>query len=121
MSTLDEWLADAAKALGLPPDTVPADLRNQLLDLTRDVAHGVARIAGPLTTYQVGLAVGRGASPSAAIAALADVVRAHEGERADRDSDPAGPPAPGADTSVPAAQEQQPLSPAGGENSEAQP
>jgi hypothetical protein len=31
-----------------------------VLDLTRDVAHGVARPAAPLTAYLVGMAVGRG-------------------------------------------------------------
>ena len=31
-----------------------------VLDLTRDVAHGVARPAAPLTAYLVGVAVGRG-------------------------------------------------------------
>lgn len=30
----------------------------ELLDLTREVAHNVARPAGPVTTYYVGLAVG---------------------------------------------------------------
>jgi len=45
-----------------------------VLDLTRDVAHGVARPAAPLTAYLVGVAVGRGlALPDAAgrVAALA--------------------------------------------------
>ena len=45
-----------------------------MLDLTRDVAHGVARPAAPLTAYLVGMAVGRGlALPDAAkrIAVLA--------------------------------------------------
>ena len=36
--------------------------------MTRDVAHGVARIAGPLTCYLVGIAVGRGADPAQALA-----------------------------------------------------
>jgi len=31
-----------------------------VLDLARDVAHGVARPAAPLTTYLAGLAVGAG-------------------------------------------------------------
>ena len=45
-----------------------------MLDLTRDVAHGVARPAAPLTAYLVGVAVGRGLALSDAarrIAALA--------------------------------------------------
>ncbi len=70
MSTLDDWIVQASRALDLPPDAIPADLRNELLDLTRDVAHGVARIAGPLTCYLVGVAVGRGQAPSSALASL---------------------------------------------------
>ena len=70
MSTLDDWIVQASRALDLPPDAIPADLRNELLDLTRDVAHGVARIAGPLTCYLVGVAVGRGQAPSHALASV---------------------------------------------------
>jgi hypothetical protein len=111
MSTLDDWLIDSARALGLDTPAIPADLRNELLDLTRDVAHGVARIAGPLTCYQVGLAVGRGAAPSAALAAVADLARARLAQSDTADGDAARPssapdPAvPGGDTAVPAARE----------------
>ena len=51
-----------------------SELRDELLNLTRDVAHGVARIAGPLTCYLVGIAVGSGAEPSAALATLSELV-----------------------------------------------
>jgi hypothetical protein len=68
MSTLDDWLGQACDALDLPADSIPTDRRDALLDLTRDVAHGVARIAGPLTCYLVGIAVGRGADPAQALA-----------------------------------------------------
>lgn len=74
MSTLDDWIAQASGALDVPADSISTDLRNELLDLTRDVAHGVARVAGPLTCYLAGIAVGRGAEPSAAVAALAALV-----------------------------------------------
>lgn len=67
MNTLDEWTAAACAALGLDPATVSRDL---VLDLARDVAHGVARPAAPLSTYLVGLAVGRGADPAEASATL---------------------------------------------------
>jgi hypothetical protein len=70
MSTLDDWIAQAGAALDLPADSIPDDLRDALLDLTRDVAHGVARIAGPLTCYLVGIAVGRGADPAQALATV---------------------------------------------------
>ena len=45
-----------------------------VLDLTADVAHGVARPAAPVTAFLVGLAAGRaaerGAEPDAEVAAL---------------------------------------------------
>jgi hypothetical protein len=56
MNVLDDWIATVCDALGLHPDTIDRDL---LLDLTRDVAHGVARPAAPLTSFLVGLAAGR--------------------------------------------------------------
>ncbi len=71
MSTLDDWLDEAGTTLGLTAGSIPVALRNELLDLTRDVAHGVARIAGPLTCYLVGVAVGAGATPTEAVAAVA--------------------------------------------------
>lgn len=93
MSTLEKWLADAAEALSLPPVPIPADLRDELLDLTRDVAHGVARIAGPLTCYLVGLAVAGGAAPSTAIGIVKDLAAQREpaaGPAADNQSEAAG-------------------------------
>lgn len=61
MNVLDAWLADAADVLGIERDAVQRDL---LLDLTRDVAHAVARPAAPLTAFLVGLAAGKaGGSP----------------------------------------------------------
>lgn len=77
MSTLDDWLREATAALQLPADAIPADLRTDLLDVTRDVAHNVARIAGPLTTYLLGLAVARGTAPSAAVEVVKTLALAH--------------------------------------------
>ena len=76
MSTLDDWIAQASSALDLPADSIPNDRRDALLDLTRDVAHGVARIAGPLTCYLVGIAVGRGADPEQALATVSGLAPA---------------------------------------------
>ena len=67
MSTLDDWIAQASTTLDLPPNSIDNTLRDELLDLTRDVAHGVARIAGPLTCYLIGIAVGRGGYPAQAL------------------------------------------------------
>ncbi len=77
MSTLDDWLTDAAAALSLPGVTISPDLRAELLDLTRDVAHGVARVAGPLTCYLIGMAVTAGAPPANAIATLRKLAAEH--------------------------------------------
>ncbi len=66
MSQLDDWLAAAAAELGVDG---PVDM-HLLLDLTRDVAHGVERPAAPLTTYLLGLAVAAGADPAEACARL---------------------------------------------------
>jgi Domain of unknown function (DUF6457) len=57
MSTLQDWTAAVCADLGIDPAT--ADV-TAVLDLARDVAHGVARPAAPLTAYLVGVAVGGG-------------------------------------------------------------
>jgi hypothetical protein len=57
---LDDWLTAVATELGIPaPDQAEV---HAVLDLARDAAHGVARPAAPLTTFLVGVAVGRGAT-----------------------------------------------------------
>lgn len=56
MNLLEDWTATVCQALGLEPGSVDQAL---LLDLTRDVAHAVARPAAPLTVFLVGLAAGR--------------------------------------------------------------
>jgi hypothetical protein len=56
MNVLDDWLIEAADALGIDHGAVQRDL---LLDLTRNVAHEVARPAAPLTAFLVGLAAGK--------------------------------------------------------------
>jgi hypothetical protein len=62
---LQQWLARLAEELGVA-DVVPDEAATRdLLDLTREAAHGVERVAGPLTTFLVGVAVGRGADVAA--------------------------------------------------------
>jgi len=71
MNTLEEWTAAVCADLGLDPARVDITI---VLDLARDVAHGVARPAAPLTAYLLGVAVGQGTTlPDAAgrISALA--------------------------------------------------
>jgi hypothetical protein len=70
MTALDDWTDQVRAALSL--GEVDSTL---VLDLARDVAHGVMRPAAPLSTYLFGLAVGRGADPreaAATITALAE-------------------------------------------------
>lgn len=57
MSTMDDWLTAVARELGLDPAELDSA---RVLDLTRDVAHQVARPAAPLTAYLLGVATGRG-------------------------------------------------------------
>ncbi|GII79180.1 hypothetical protein Sru01_41620 [Sphaerisporangium rufum] len=71
MNVLAEWTALVCQELGIDPEKLDRDV---VLDLTRDVAHGVARPAAPLTAYLLGLAQGAGtAGPDAAgrLAAMA--------------------------------------------------
>lgn len=65
MNPLEQWLAEAIAALDVEQQWSAPD-RDLVLDLARDVAHGVARPAAPLTTYLAGIAVGRGMSPAEA-------------------------------------------------------
>lgn len=60
VNVLEEWTAQVCRELGIDPARVD---RTAVLDLTRDVAHGVARPAAPLTAYLVGLAQGAGTAP----------------------------------------------------------
>jgi hypothetical protein len=49
--TLDEWVAAVSAEFGIGQIDVA-----EVLDLARDVAHGIARPAAPLTCLLVGLA-----------------------------------------------------------------
>ncbi|MBO2449924.1 hypothetical protein J4573_22670 [Actinomadura barringtoniae] len=69
---LEEWIEAVCLELGIDRDRVDRDL---VLDLAKDVAHGVARPGAPLTTFMLGVAVGQGANArdtAARITALAE-------------------------------------------------
>jgi hypothetical protein len=51
--TLDEWVRQVSEELGIGEVDSAS-----VLDLARDVAHGIARPAAPLTCLLVGLAAG---------------------------------------------------------------
>jgi hypothetical protein len=82
MSTMEDWIAAVRAEL----DVDPVDM-TLVLDLARDVAHGVARPAAPLTAYLLGLAVGRGADPRQAAAKVAALAKGWPGRDADGSAD----------------------------------
>jgi hypothetical protein len=63
---MTQWLTRLGEELGTADVTLDDVAVTDLLDLTREAAHGVERVAGPLTTFLVGVAVGRGANLAAA-------------------------------------------------------
>ncbi|HEU5034922.1 MAG TPA: DUF6457 domain-containing protein [Mycobacteriales bacterium] len=71
MNVLEEFLRTSAQALGLDEDAVDRDL---ILELTKDVAHNVARPAAPLAAFLVGLAAGRNGGDADAVRAAATKV-----------------------------------------------
>jgi hypothetical protein len=71
MNQLDEWITEVRTALELLP--AHPDEQKLVLDLARDVAHGVLRPAAPVSAYLLGLAVGRGADPAVAAAAVSEL------------------------------------------------
>ncbi len=61
---LDDWIAAVKSELGIDLDVdVPG-----LLDMTREVAHGVARPAAPLTAFLVGYAAAQAGGGAEAVA-----------------------------------------------------
>lgn len=72
----DEWLAALSAQIGTTDVVLDSDAVHILLDLARDAAHEVERPAAPLTTFLIGVAVGRGASLGAAAALATDLILA---------------------------------------------
>ncbi len=82
--TLVEWAERVGAELELTEEFGTADV-DRILDLARDAAHSVARPAAPLTAYLLGIAVGRGADPSDAAAALRRLALEHAPESSSRE------------------------------------
>ena len=79
MADVEEWLARVGEALGVPvAEVLPKDRRREMLDLTGDIAHNVVRVAVPLTSYLMGVAVGRGASPQEALRIVGGLLPGHD-------------------------------------------
>ena len=71
--TLDQWWDQVTLALEIT-SLAPPELMPQVLDLTREVAHGVSRPAAPLAAFLLGVAVGSGADPEVAGALIAGLL-----------------------------------------------
>ncbi|SOD74573.1 hypothetical protein SAMN05892883_3759 [Jatrophihabitans sp. GAS493] len=64
--TSDDWLARVAADLGVEPLAKTDDL----LDLTREIAHSLERRFGPLTLFLLGQAVAAGGDRDVLVARL---------------------------------------------------
>jgi hypothetical protein len=82
MSTLDDWTDAVCAELGLDPEDAT---QKTVLNLARVVAHTVDRPAAPLTSYLMGVAVGRGQPLAETAAKLQQLAR---GWQADASSKP---------------------------------
>ena len=80
MSPLDRWVEVVCLEFGLPTGSVEV---RTILDMARDVAHGVDRPAAPLTAYLLGLAVGQGHPLESSAAKISEIASGWEPEAAD--------------------------------------
>ncbi|WP_285733641.1 DUF6457 domain-containing protein [Nocardiopsis sp. ATB16-24] len=79
--TLTEWaemVQGELELTGMEP--LRKEDVDRVLDLARDAAHSVARPAAPLTTYLLGIAVGKGTDPSEAAELLSRLALAQRDE-----------------------------------------
>lgn len=76
---LRAWMDTLTEALGLGDVVIDEETLHIILDLARDAAHQIDRPAAPLTTFLVGVAVGRGATVGAT-AARATELALHRGQ-----------------------------------------
>ena len=62
-------------ALGVPvTEVLTEELQEEMLGLTGEIAHGVVRVAVPWTSFLMGAAVGRGASPAEALRMVSELL-----------------------------------------------
>jgi hypothetical protein len=81
MSALDEWAELVCLEFSLPAGSVDSRL---ILDMARDVAHGVDRPAAPLTAYLLGLAVAQGHPLEASAAKISELAAGWESQDSPR-------------------------------------
>ena len=73
MNKLEDFIEAACAELGLSATDVDTTV---VLDLAREVAHNSVRPAAPISTFLLGLAVGRGGDPVELANRLTALVRA---------------------------------------------
>jgi len=86
---LKQWLTTLSAALQTNV-TLDEDAVHILLDLARDSAHEVERVAAPLTTFLVGIAVGRGAALGSTAATATALLMEQESSGAARGTEARG-------------------------------
>lgn len=74
MNEMDAWTGEVRRELGLEDDPQV----RMVLQMAKEVAHGVLRPGAPVTAYLMGLAVGRGADPDDVAARITRLVQKHE-------------------------------------------
>jgi hypothetical protein len=85
MADVEMWLGEVAGALDVTlEDVLPEATQEELLTLTGEIAHQVVRLAVPLSSYLIGVAVGRGASVEEAIRLVGDLLPPGGGSPASR-------------------------------------
>jgi len=78
MATLEEWVGTASAELDV--DALTPQQQQIVLDVAREVAHNVLRPGAPVTTFLLGVAVGRGGDLATLAAAVTALTRENEAE-----------------------------------------
>lgn len=84
---LYRWMNELAQEIGTTDLDVTDEMVHILLDLARDAAHQVVRPAAPLTSFLVGVAVGRGESLEAVAAKATSRILAEDSGGTDPDTE----------------------------------
>ena len=87
---IDDWLRRLSAELDVADVALDHRTRHLVLDLARDAAHEVERTAAPLSTFLVGVAVGRGQTLDGAAAKLTALALAPNDGQLTTDGDPDG-------------------------------
>ena len=79
VADLGAWLGAVGTELEVPVEEVLSEsVQDEMLALTGEIAHSVVRVAVPLTSYLMGVAVGRGASPEEALRIVSGLLPGHD-------------------------------------------